>query len=937
MSYPANEELIESLCREALQVEPDHRSAFLEDACGGDSALQEEVLRRLRTTSTDSATQMPTMKARTLSPSTGDFADAATVGISAEEQDALFRPQKIGPYRILHLLGEGGMGAVYLAARDDDQYKKQVAIKLLKPGMGSDFVIRRFRNERQILASLDHPNIARLLDGGTTRDGLPYFVMEYIEGEPINRYCDRKALATIERLKLFQQVCAAVHYAHQNLVIHRDIKPSNILVTAGGTPKLLDFGIAKILNPELSGQTIEATAAMARMMTPEYASPEQVKGEQITTASDIYSLGVLLYQLLTGHRPYRLKNRTPQEILRVVCEQEPERPSTIVKRVSTVTGPDGTTNTTTPESVSSTREGHPERLHRRLRGDLDNIVLMAMRKEPSRRYSSVDQFSNDLQRHLDGRPVIARKDTLTYRAGKFVSRNKGAAIAALLVIASLIAGMWMTSVQKARAEQRFKDVRTLANTLLFDIHDSIKDLAGSTPAREKLVTNALGYLDSLAAEAGDDLSLRRELAGAYLRVGDIQGNPFSGNIGDTAGAIASYSKALALREEIVRREPENRSDRAALARVHGQMAHVYWVTGDTKPALEAYQKAISMTEELIAEGEAGTALKRNLWEYLRRYAYAQAQAGNLQGAIASANRGREVVEALAAENPGDPETPGNLSASYSLMAEALAETGDYPGSLEYFRKALDIDEKLAAADPTNAQQRASLAVTYANLGDLYSRTGDWQIALTHYRKGLAIHEPIAAADPSNAQARRNLAVYYTNVGRTLDKLNDVKSALDYHRKAAAALEALPETGPENVHGRGELCVSYTNIALALARNGDAARALEYGNRARTIAEELFRLNPANIEVRALEAYTFTTLGRVYATAGLNPKAAPGNRASSLKEARTWFERGLEILSELRAKNAWASPSYGVPEEVSAEIAKVDEALAELAKQARPAK
>src|ERR1044071_1467079 len=301
------------------------------------------------------------------------LAEAVTIALSEEEQKELLQESNIGPYRIIRRIGQGGMGAVYLAARDDDQFKKQVAIKLIRRGMDSDFVLRRFRNERQILASLDHPNIARLLDGGTTEDGRPYFVMEYIEGKPITEYADKHSLATVERLKLFVQVCSAIHYAHQNLVIHRDIKPSNILVTADGTPKLLDFGIAKLLNPELAAQTIEATAVAVRLMTPEYASPEQVKGEAITTSSDVYSLGVLLYELLTGHRPYRITNRTPLEVARVVCEEEPQRPSTAVGRIETYPLADGTgTIQLTPESTSRTREGNPERLRRRLAGDLDN-------------------------------------------------------------------------------------------------------------------------------------------------------------------------------------------------------------------------------------------------------------------------------------------------------------------------------------------------------------------------------------------------------------------------------------------------------------------------------------------------------------------------------------------------------------------------------------
>jgi len=296
--------------------------------------------------------------------------------------------------------------------------------------MDTDYILRRFRHERQILASLDHPNIGRLLDGGATDDGLPYLVMEYIEGTRIDEYCDSHKLSILERLKLFRTACAAVHYAHQNLVVHRDIKPSNILVTESGIPKLLDFGIAKLLNPELSAETVEQTASVLRLMTPEYASPEQVKGDPISTASDTYSLGVLLYELLSGRHPYQIKSRLPREIERVICEQEPEKPSAAVSRAaellaSGLTGP----ITLTPEKVSRARATQPDKLRRLLSGDLDNIVAKALRKEPTRRYPSVEQFSEDVRRYMENLPVTARKDTFTYRAEKFVQRHKTGAVA----------------------------------------------------------------------------------------------------------------------------------------------------------------------------------------------------------------------------------------------------------------------------------------------------------------------------------------------------------------------------------------------------------------------------------------------------------------------------------------------------------------------------
>ena len=332
------------------------------------------------------------------------------------------------------------MGAVYLAQRADDEYQKQVAIKIVKRGMDTQAILRRFHNERQILANLDHPNIAKLLDGGTTEDGLPYFIMDYVEGLPIDVYCDSHKLPTLERLKLFDAVCSAVQYAHQHGIVHRDIKPTNILVTADGAPKLLDFGIAKLLHPELSSQTAESTATAQRPMTPHYASPEQVRAEEVMPASDVYSLGVLLYELLTGHRPYRFKSRAPQEIERIICEEEPERPSASIYRVEEVPGTDGETPIPiTPELVSGTRDGEPKKLRRRLAGDLDNIVLMALRKEPARRYGSVEQFSKDIRRHVEGLPVIARKDTPWYRSAKLIKRNKVGVLAGAVISVLLLA------------------------------------------------------------------------------------------------------------------------------------------------------------------------------------------------------------------------------------------------------------------------------------------------------------------------------------------------------------------------------------------------------------------------------------------------------------------------------------------------------------------
>jgi serine/threonine protein kinase len=318
-------------------------------------------------------------------PQAGELLATAT---SVEAEDPMVG-RHLGDYKLVRRVGQGGMAAVFLAVRADDEYRKQVAIKLVPPGLDSGELLRRFRNERQTLAGLDHPNIVKLLDGGSTSEGLPFLVMDYVEGSPIDEYCDQHKLSVDDRLHLFGKVCDAVQYAHQKLVVHRDLKPSNIMVVADGTPKLLDFGIAKVLNPESSGQRLLVTQTGTRCMTPAYASPEQMRGRSVTPATDIYSLGVVLYELLTGHRPYRLTQHTPAEMERAICEQEPETPSTVISRVETDTSSEGRPITKTPQSVSQTREGQPDKLRRRLRGDLDNIVLKALQKEPQRRYESV--------------------------------------------------------------------------------------------------------------------------------------------------------------------------------------------------------------------------------------------------------------------------------------------------------------------------------------------------------------------------------------------------------------------------------------------------------------------------------------------------------------------------------------------------------------------
>ena len=409
----------------ALEQDPVERSGFIRQACGEDTALRAEV--------------------ESLA-SHYDGADSLLENSPAPHmllfQPTAMSPRKIGAYRITRMIGQGGMAVVYLGERDDQEFRKSVAIKMVQPGTNAKELFQRFRNERQTLAALDHPNIVRLLDGGSTEEGLPYLVMDYVDGMPIDRYCDLRQASIDERLELFRTVCSAVQYAHDKLIIHRDLKPGNILITREGVPRLLDFGIAKLLDPELY-QTALVTQTNWRPMTPEYASPEQVRGQSVTKSSDIYSLGVLLYELLTGHRPYRSVDSL-LEIERAICDEEAEKPSTAVTRSANQTTRAGRSRIT-PELVSKNRGSAPGDLRRRLQGDLDTIVMKALRKEPEHRYRSASEFSDDIKRHLTGEPVAARQPTVSYRGARFVRRHKETATAVAIAL-TVIAGfaVWET-------------------------------------------------------------------------------------------------------------------------------------------------------------------------------------------------------------------------------------------------------------------------------------------------------------------------------------------------------------------------------------------------------------------------------------------------------------------------------------------------------------
>ena len=752
---------------QVLEIEPDGRARFLDGACEGDAALRREVESLLAADDRAGTSFLE-----------GNALDAAPAGPKAENES--LAGKRIGPYQVIEEIGHGGMGSVYRALRADDQYQKQVAIKLMRGGTLDAFSLRRFKAERQILADLDHPNIARLLDGGATEDNQPYVVMELVQGRPIDDYCEAKQLSLRERIELFRGVCSAVAYAHQRLVVHRDLKPANILVTDTGEAKLLDFGIAKIVGPDQADHG-EQTVTLIRAMTPEYASPEQVRGEPISTASDVYSLGVVLYGLVTGKRPYRTTSQLPHEVAQAVVDQEPERPSLAA----------------------------PPKWRRALRGDLDNIVLKALRKEPERRYASVEQLSEDLRHYLSGLPVMARPATFLYRAEKFVRRNKAATIAAALFVLSLVGGMAATLVQasiaraeRARAEQRFNDVRQLANSLLFEVHDAIQNLPGSTPARKILVDRALEYLDKLAREASGDRSLESELAAAYEKVGDVQGGFRSANLGDIGGFISSYRKALAIRERVAAAEPGNLAAQRELLRARGRLSDALLNAGDLNGALDQLKQVLAVAEHLASADPKNLADRRNLALAHLDYGWKRAGAGDWQAGLDECRSAASMLEVLVRENPNDRGTARVLAVAYGRVGEMLsARAAKHDEALALYRKALGIEQVLLQADPENADLHRMEAWEMLRTGEELAAMGDAGEALKRYERTLAEAQGLSKADPDNVQSHFDVAAAWSRIGTLNVTRGRPALARSNFERSLAELEPFAKPGAATADAR----------------------------------------------------------------------------------------------------------------------------------------
>jgi serine/threonine protein kinase/tetratricopeptide (TPR) repeat protein len=705
------------------------RASILDRLCDGDPELRREVGPFL---SEDGA---------------GTFIHAVIAEQAASLGRTAARQEHFGHYQLIRRIGQGGMGVVYEAVRVDD-FHKRVALKIIKQGLDSDFARTRFLQERQLLATLEHPYIARLLDGGESGDGSPYLVLELVDGEPITQYCAR--LDGAARLRLFLKVCEAVEHAHRNLVVHRDLKPANILVTASGDPKLLDFGIAKLLDPRASN-TQTAFAAL----TPDYASPEQVRGEPITTASDVYSLGVILYQLLTGRKPYALDTPTALETDRVICLQPPAPPG--------------------------------------LGNELDHILLMALRKEPERRYGGVQGFAEDIQRYLDHRPVSARPDTVRYRVRKFVRRNWWQIAAVATVILSLGAGLGFSLLEQRRANRRFNQVRQLANRFLFDFHDAIANTPGTVKAREMVVSTALEYLNSLAAGAGRDPGLQWEVAVAYGKVAVAQGSATTPSLLQPREAMVSFEKALTLARPLADQNRLDISQRVALV-------------------------------DLLCNAEG---MRRSLREY-----------------GAAAKLGRE-AEARSAGLP-----PNAQRRALNELAITLGYSGDLLGSVSAFERMLPIARETAKLDPSLESKRG-LASTLINLGSAQFNLTRFTEATAAATEALALYRALAAEHPGDTRLLRRIFFGLMVLGQIegsgdRPSLGRFEEAATRFEEALTQMDTLIAADPADRSSRNDAGLVHVQSAYALrdAAPGEAIR------HAAAAAKLLDAASPNSAEFRA---------------------------------------------------------------------------------------
>ena len=762
---------IRAIIEDTLELEPSRRSRFISEKCAGDEELQHEVEEYL------------------------NYQDTAEHDLCIEKwlldeplplDEECSIPERIGAYRIWRRLGEGGMGIVYLAEHDDAEYKQQVALKVLKPGSQSARALQLFRRERQVLASLQHPNIACLMDGGTV-NGRIFYVMEYVEGAPVTAYCDDHQLSVPQRLRLFCRICDAVSYAHRKLIVHRDLKPSNILVTSEGIPKLLDFGLAKFFNDGL-GDSGAVTLSIGPMMTPAYASPEQVRGEHLSTAADVYSLGVLLYELLTGKNPQAEEEKSPLEVCRTILDDDPEPPSHVAK---------------------SKLPGH-------LKKDLDNIVLKALRKEPEHRYASVDDFREDIERCLGGFAVLASHGSVYYRIRKYLGRHRSglaiSVLSALLAVGAAVSVWW----QDRQAEMRFNDVRGLAHSVIFELSDAVKDLRGATAARRLIVERALEYLGKLEATGSKKRELQMDMASAYRKIGEVQGGWVrdGGNAGDTAGAVESYEKARHLLTELLRSDANDSQALIAMAEVDEGLGRIEQKRGNRDRYRGLWSEATTIRKRLAeANQHTPDAPAAALWDIAEGYYFED----DWNAALPAFGNALSAYQKLAAQQPGNLSYAQQLVNCRRHLSYCERQHKNWKAAFEQIREVLRLDIAQAKATPYDRNAQLSVSWDFDDIASNLEHLNDWQAAVPALEQAAAIAAELAHADPTDSDAAFHEASWLGDLAEADDHLGHVGKSLTAYRKAIDILDTQFRQDPGNAYIRGMYAYYLTQFADLQAR------------------------------------------------------------------------------------------------------------------------
>ena len=906
---------VEEVFLASMDLSGRDREGYLAQVCVGDPGLRSrvEALLRADTTADHFIAKVVEQEVRSL---------------FASDDDAM-TGTLLGRYRVLDEVGRGGMGTVYRGERSDDQFRKEVAIKVVKRGMDSSEVLQRFRHERQILAGLEHPYIARLIDGGSTPDGRPYFVREYVHGQPIDTYCREHGLSIAERLRLFLRVCEAVSYAHRALVVHRDLKPSNILVADDGTPKLLDFGVAKLLDAADPGLT--ATQSFGPL-TPEYASPEQVQGERITTAADVYALGAVLFELLTGVRAQRIATSTPSEIERVVCLEPTPVPSSVVQNW---------------------------RSSARLDGELDNIVLMAMRKEPERRYRSASQLAEDVQRYLAGRPVLARQDSFSYRARKFLQRHALLTGAAALMVVSMVGGTAAALVEakharmerqvaeaqrqaaefqreraeaqtkaaqeesaraereKQRAEAESVIARTeqersqrqltetlqLASDTVFDVHSRVAKLPGSLEVRKQIVQETIHFLESLSKDAPMDDNFRFTEAVTYIEVANLLGYPMQPNLGDSKGALENYHKAIALLDPLRKKDPNRPDYIQEWVEAQESVAAVLTQMGEQQQAVDLLHSAVPQAHRLqklcptvfrcwLAEASVYSQLEETTINF------------NSEEALGYSARQVEITEQAHQRFPNENDVDLDLATAYSQQAKIRNSRAELREAVVEYKKAAALREGVLERHPNDVLAKRNLMITYGNLGatlgsPITFNLGDTAGARESYSKALAIARELAAADATNQLAQFDLANALTLYSILDPPKEQWEECLANLTQAETILQKFVTADPNEVRKARTLAMTKQFKAERLEAMGRHEEALAVSRQSYELALKVYERSPKDLSNISQVQVSQEDLAEALARSG-DHAGAMSNAEAAIRRAEEMQPPAAETERKTRA-------------------------------------